>query len=463
MPDIKITATDFYQFKKCPQIVYLNRFGDQSKKKQRSEFSKKKMEDGIDHERDFVSALDVQEVPVSSNEEAAFQTIKWMKDGVELIYQGVLIKEGMVGKPDLLKKIEGPSKLGDYHYIPLDIKSGKNLKAEYKLQVMFYAELLESIQGVFPKKAVIINSEKTELEFQTKKEREEYNLIKEELYKTVQGKEQEPAFFSFCKECEWEPECMTTLQETKDLTLVFKLSRKVKNQLKELGINNLGDLAEASEQRLCEIKGIGTARARRWKIQARSILNKEPIVLKKPKLAQHQTEIFFDIEGETELAIDYLYGCLVKTNNSTVFTAFWADTPDDEQKMWEQFLEFFRDLKDPVMYHYSSYEKTSLKRMKQRYGCDKKTWGNLMGSLVDLMPLLQESAVLPLSSYSIKPVAKYLGFQWREKKAGGAQSLFWYAKYLKGEKELKKTILEYNEDDVKATKVLKDWLKNLKV
>jgi len=46
--------------------------------------------------------------------------------------------------------------------------------------------------------------------------------------------------------------------------------------------------------------------------------------------------------------------------------------------------------------------------------------------------------------------------------AGGAQSMFWYSRYLDGEKEFKQTIIDYNEDDVKATRVLKDWLMTIK-
>ena len=84
-----------------------------------------------------------------------------------------------------------------------------------------------------------------------------------------------------------------------------------------------------------------------------------------------------------------------------------------------------------------------------------------MASLVDLMPLLQKSVILPITSYSIKPIAKHLGFRWREEKAGGAQSLFWYAEYLQGDHELKKKLVEYNEDDVIATKVVLDFLKSI--
>lgn len=70
----------------------------------------------------------------------------------------------------------------------------------------------------------------------------------------------------------------------------------------------------------------------------------------------------------------------------------------------------------------------------------------------------------PLSSYSIKDLAAYLGFKWRDETPSGALSIQWFNQYLetKHEKELKR-ILEYNEDDCKAMVVLKDALEKLSV
>ena len=65
----------------------------------------------------------------------------------------------------------------------------------------------------------------------------------------------------------------------------------------------------------------------------------------------------------------------------------------------------------------------------------------------------------PLPSYSIKDIAMYLGFKWRDESPSGALSIQWFNEYIQTKNPaLMKRILEYNEDDCKATVVLKDKL-----
>jgi predicted RecB family nuclease len=56
-------------------------------------------------------------------------------------------------------------------------------------------------------------------------------------------------------------------------------------------------------------------------------------------------------------------------------------------------------------------------------------------------------------------VAKRLGYRWSHPEASAAQSIFWYATWLKtGERALLELAVEYNADDCRATRLLKDWL-----
>lgn len=85
-----------------------------------------------------------------------------------------------------------------------------------------------------------------------------------------------------------------------------------------------------------------------------------------------------------------------------------------------------------------------------------------MESLVDIEKVVQKSVIFPLYFYSIKDIAKseFLGFKWRHEKAGGGQSVFWYEEWLEtGNHEILNDIINYNEDDVRATEHLYNWLK----
>src|SRR5680860_792861 len=68
----------------------------------------------------------------------------------------------------------------------------------------------------------------------------------------------------------------------------------------------------------------------------------------------------------------------------------------------------------------------------------------------------------PTNDYSIKTLASYLGFHWRDESPSGAESIEWYHRYIEsGEVNIKKRILKYNEDDCTATRVLLDGIFSL--
>ena len=70
----------------------------------------------------------------------------------------------------------------------------------------------------------------------------------------------------------------------------------------------------------------------------------------------------------------------------------------------------------------------------------------------------------PTNDQSIKTLAKYLGFEWRDTDPSGAESIEWYHRWVEGGDELvKQRILEYNEDDCRATRVLLDALRAMPV
>ena len=161
--EIEIFPSLFYKYDKSPHWIWYDIHGDQSKKAELPELVKQLIEEGVLHEEEYVSGLDMVSVDGSLSEvEAEKKTIELMQKGVSLIYQGAIsYKSGNVkfkGRPDLLEKCEGGSKFGNYFYTPIEIKnSGKCEKPEYKMQLMFYGMILEKIQGYFPKEALFIN------------------------------------------------------------------------------------------------------------------------------------------------------------------------------------------------------------------------------------------------------------------------------------------------------------------
>jgi predicted RecB family nuclease len=68
----------------------------------------------------------------------------------------------------------------------------------------------------------------------------------------------------------------------------------------------------------------------------------------------------------------------------------------------------------------------------------------------------------PTRDHSIKTLAKYLGFMWRDTHPSGAASVEWFDRWCRERHpEIRQRILDYNEDDCRATRVLLDGIRSL--
>lgn len=78
---------------------------------------------------------------------------------------------------------------------------------------------------------------------------------------------------------------------------------------------------------------------------------------------------------------------------------------------------------------------------------------------LDLYNIATNSVILPLYFYSLKDVAGFIGYKWDQVGAGGGEALTWYDQWQEtGKKEFLNKLIKYNEDDVRATLLIREWL-----
>jgi len=66
--------------------------------------------------------------------------------------------------------------------------------------------------------------------------------------------------------------------------------------------------------------------------------------------------------------------------------------------------------------------------------------------------------------YSIKALAKYWGFSWRDTNPSGAASIEWLDRWVEMDDPIiRQRVLDYNEDDCRATRVVRDGVEKLEV
>lgn len=469
---LEISPSLFFKYAKSPHWVWYDLHGDQSLKAELPELTQKLIEGGMLHEEDCVKDLEKLAVDEKiSEQDAEKQTFEYMKAGAGLIYQGVIsYVEGDIkfkGRPDFLKKCEGPSNFGDYYYMPIEIKNSKKCdKSEYKKQLMLYALILEKVQGIRPSKGGFINKNKETLSCElTDKILQVTNDTVGSILNIFRGNEPPLKISKAALDTPWGQVLLGEAKQKSDIALLYNIRVDALNGLKNEGVETLKQMAECDIDSLPKIKGATAATLRRLQTQAKSLINNEIIPITKPEIPDALTKIYFDIEGDPFLGVEYLFGFWIeKENAEPEFKYFLAEKPEDEQTMWAEFLKWLENenFVNYKVYHFHTYEMTQLNKLSKRYGHHTQLEG-FIANLVDLSKKLTDSFIFPVYFYSIKDIAKHLDFKWQHEKAGGAQSIFWYEKWLEtADRTILQDIINYNEDDVRATEFLHKWLNNYK-
>lgn len=120
-----------------------------------------------------------------------------------------------------------------------------------------------------------------------------------------------------------------------------------------------------------------------------------------------------------------------------------------------------------MIYYYSKYERTHYRKLREKYP-DVCTEADVEAMFdparaVDLYyDVVLKATEWPTRDFSIKTLAKHLGFDWRDTHPSGAASIEWFHRWVEtGDQAIKQRILEYNEDDCRATRVLLDGIRSL--
>ena len=478
----KLTAEHFYKFFQCPHWIWYDIYGDAQKKKHipplLDMIYKGKMigaEEGLGKHKQFEQ---VKPELMRDLDEAFLATLELMKQGKN-IYLGVLMNEDWVGMPDLLEARPLPqgqgkpakSNFGDWHYVVYDAQRSLDLRDEFKFQLIFYSLILERLQGVRPTHAFVIDPEGNERSFLVNDYVDQFHLSLEQIEKILEGEKPLPFLKSGCKRTPWYSLCISETEGCNDVSLVYRLSQGDQRRLYDLNIKTVFDLANADVNELRnQLEDWPFDKLVRLNNQAKVLVSQEPVILKKAEFPEVKNEIYFDIESDPTRDIDYLLGFLVKNtekkNSEPEYNYFLAKDKSEEPEMWRKFLDFLAGLDDFVIYHYAFYERHVFDRLALKYGAPESLINKFRENTIDMHLRLVESAVLPLYFYSLKDAAKYLGYKWDDSEAGGAESVVWYNDWL-DKKDLPdrqagdailKRILKYNEDDVRATLLIKEWL-----
>ena len=490
-----ITASMLYDLIVCPHRVLMDTFTDPARRDPPSPFMQLLWEKGALYETDVIANLEVPFTYLSAydNEERERRTEDAMRRGVELIYAGRIRADGLLGDPDLLRR-EGSV------YIAGDIKSGAGTegpedlskpKKHYAVQLALYTDILERLGFSAGRRGFIwdIHGKEVAYDFTLPQGPrtprtlwQEYSQALSQAQAIVNGEHKTlPAFASACRDCHWNSACMEELTQADDLTLIPFLGRSKRDVMME-SVAAVADLAQTDPSRFVRGKktifpGIGPPTLAKFCERAQLLTAAPPArpYLTQPlQLPEAPVELFFDLEVDPMRDHCYLHGFLERRNRDRAtekFVYFLADevSAEAEKEAFAKAWAYLQASQPCAVYFYGAYEKSMYRKLRDKYPdvCSEEELTRLFAAAetVDLYnQVIRKSTEWPTHSYSLKTLAQHLGFEWRDSDPSGAASIEWFHRWTEtGNEEIRQRILEYNEDDCRATRVLRDALEGMGV
>lgn len=253
----ELSATDLVGYLNCRHLSGLDRavaMGAITQPKVWDPLLQILRERGSIHERNYVEHLTnaglsvVRIEGVDVTDAAVAQTQAAMREGTSVIVQGALSHNGWAGRPDVLRRIEAPSRFGAWSYEAVDTKLARETRAGTILQLCMYSDLLREAQGAPPEFMYVVPpwSDFQPQQYRFSDYAAYYRKVARGLRTSLtaeQANETYPEPKEHCELCRWRATCDKRRRDDDHLCLVAGISKIQINELKQRGITTLESLA----------------------------------------------------------------------------------------------------------------------------------------------------------------------------------------------------------------------------
>ena len=438
-------------------------------------------------------------------------TLQAMQNGVDVIYQAVLLGDRRLGYADFLRRVEMPSDLGSWSYEVWDTKLARKPTAPAVLQIGMYSDLLGAMQGRQPERMhLALGGVERKTESLRVADYAAYcRLVAREFEAMLDAPEpavpvaSKPEPVGHCDFCRWSQRCREQWRREDDLALVANLTSRQRRALHAIDVTTRRGLANPSPPLPDRLDGVSQESLERAQAQAAIQVRGEGRVISERIPPERDREdmlvpnrglwalpepspgdLFLDLEGDPFFGseeidgVDYLFGVIepgrTDAAGDPAFHAFWsiADgtvTPAAERQAFEDCIDLIMDrwAEHPGMhvYHYAPYETGAMKRLAGRYATRESELDQLLRGrvFVDLYRVVRQGIRASVESYSIKRLEPLYGFKREVDLRDAGESIVEFEHWLEpGEETDRDGLLEqiraYNRDDCLSTWRLREWL-----
>lgn len=490
-----LSATDLSNYLSCAHLTQLHRkvaLGEIKKPSWRDPSLDVLIKRGQEHEAAYVEFLSKRGLTVVNlNGKRVEEVVRAMENGTDVIVQAAMHDGQWIGNADILLKVAGSSKFGNWKYEVQDTKLAQNTRASTILQLCLYTDLLTKLQDSTPEKMYVVKpgdnfptEEYRYAEFQAY-----YRQVKENFETTIAKSTvvTYPDSVEHCMICAWWQICDKKRHDDDHLSLVAGMRSLHIVELQRQKIETLEQFAKATlenpERGNKETFLRKQAQAQvQWngREQKRLLHESLPVVTGRGlnRLPEpDQGDIYFDIEGDAfypDGGLEYVLGYAYAENGGYRYNRVWSTNRIEEKKAFDQFMRFVLEQwkKFPKMYiyHFAPYEPSALKRLARVHALFEKEVDDLLRAerFIDLHAVFKEALLASVERYSLKELEKFT--QYTRKvvlhDASVARKAVEVAlesnNFQSLSQETIRLVEDYNEDDCLATEALHKWLENLR-
>ena len=310
-----------------------------------------------------------------------------------------------------------------------------------------------------------------------------------------------PFWHRECLDCEFASHCEPALQKIDDVSLTRFSKVEEQLALHELGIDTRAQLARLDPKRARQAKNKVLNPTEQYPIEdylAKSVEKLDDLIYRArahvrgsylrivdaDKMSCPTADVEVDIDMESYDDATYLWGASVTLNAHVEgiepgYRAFveWGElTGEAEAKIFQEFWQWLSDLREKCAAQSLTIAGYCFWAQAEDGAMNRAVENPLPGgpTPVDLQSFRSQSPAQWIDMHDIakqqiqtegplglKQLAVAAGFHWRDENPSGEASMLWY-EVARNENSQgnasRQRLLEYNEDDCRATKALRDWL-----
>ena len=371
--------------------------------------------------------------------------------GEDVLLQVPLQFHDLSAECDVLKKAHRGSSLSSHSYEPMIVVGTYQVMKEQKLALFFVGYVLGQLQNQLPTAGTILGADghahKVGMESAN---RTLMPMVKSLRQWTGSSPSTPPPVIlnKHCSTCQFRKGCLEQAEKDDDLSLLDRVTPKIIRKYQKKGIFTVTQLSYVFKPRRSRKRGKKAPISFRVELQALALRTGKIYIQELPTLLRREVEIFLDFEGIPDQNFHYLIGLLINERGNRSYHSFWANTLEDEQRIWAEALQKINEHPEAPIYHYGSYEPRAIDRLAQKYQSDCTA---LKNRLVNLNASIYGKVYFPTRSNNLKELGKLIGASWTAPDASGLQSLVWRHRWEEiGESQYQEMLVTYNQEDCEA-------------